>query len=166
MEILECVFGANASVLSDFRSVAVKMHQSVDDRLRREIETRWPAVRSAHVNWDERSAVEILNGARLAITGGSSVALEAVCRGVPVIVSGRSAGISFNILENVDRQLWRLAYSAREFEDLVRRWLPHIPERSRRQKAGLRIRDEYFEPTTPLTMQSFDPRRNEDIKKI
>ncbi len=165
MEILECVFGADASVLSDFRSIAVKMHQSVDDRLRRQIETRCPAIRSAHVNWDERSAVEILNEARVAVTGGSSVALEAVCRGVPVIVSGRSAGISFNILENVDRQLWRIAYSTREFEDLVRQWLPQIPEPSYRQKAGLRIRDEYFEMTTPLSMQSFDPRRNEDIQK-
>jgi hypothetical protein len=165
MCILECVFAADSSAWADFDFIAIKMHQSVDNQLRKQVEKRWPAITSARVGWDGRSAGDILNGARLAVTGGSSVALEAVCRGVPVIVSGRSAGISFNILEDVDRRLWRLAYSSREFEQLVCEWLPQLPDRSSRRETGRRIRDEHFEITTPATMQAFDPRRFDNIEQ-
>jgi hypothetical protein len=159
MGILESVFAADSSAWLDFESIAIKMHQSVDNQLREQVEKRWPAIRSARVGWDGRPAGDILDEACLAVTGGSSVALEAVCRGVPVIVLGRSAGISFNILEDVDRQLWRLAYNAREFGQLVREWLPQLPDRSSRRETGRRVRDEHFEMTTPATMQAFDPRR-------
>ena len=158
MSILECVFAADSSARSGFESVVVKMHQSVDSQLREQLEKRWPAIRAPRVSWDRRSTSAILDEARLVVTGGSSVALEAVCRGVPVIVSGRSAGITFNILEDVDRQLWRLAYNSQEFERFVREWLPHMPDRAARCETGRRIRDEHFEMVTPATMQAFDPR--------
>ena len=164
MSILECVFAADTACFG-FESVLIKMHQSVDDQFRELAEKRWPAIRASRVSWDRRSASAILDEARLVVTGGSSVALEAVCRGAPVIVSGRSAGINFNVLDGVDQQLWRLAYNSKEFEHLVREWLPHVPGRASRREAGRRIRDEHFEMVTPATMQAFDPRLADNSKQ-
>lgn len=163
MGILECVFAADQSARSRFESVLVKIHQSVDARFRNRAENRWPSMRGRGVTWDQRPASALLDEAALVVTGASSVALEAVCRGVPVIVSGRPAGISFNVLEGIDQQLWRIAYDSREFQQLAREWLPHVPDLATRREAGRRIRDEHFEMVTSENMQAFDPRRIDKI---
>ncbi len=157
--ILECVFAAADGVWSGFESVVVKMHQSVESDLRERAERRWPAMRDPRVTWGQRAASALLDESALVVTGGSSVALEAVCRGVPVIVSGRSAGISFNMLEGVDQRLWRLAYGPQEFGRLMREWLPQVPDQAMRCEIGRQIRDQHFEMVNPTTMQAFDPRR-------
>jgi hypothetical protein len=162
MGILECVFAVDADARSGFDTIAIKMHQSVDADLREGVERRWPATRDPHIVWEQRAASILLDEAALVVTGGSSVALEAVCHGVPVIVSGQLAGISYNMLEVADQRLWRLAYGPQEFEKLLHEWLPKIPDQATRLEIGHQIRDQHFEATNPTTMQAFDPRQIDD----
>jgi hypothetical protein len=161
MAILDCVFTADAASLAVFDGVMIKMHQSVNDELRNEWARRWPALHGPRIRWETRPVQAVLNDARLVMTGGSSVALEAVCRGQPVIVCGRPAGVGCNVLENVENSLWRVAYSGKEFGKLLREWLSCLPPLESRRENGRRIRDAFFETSTATGMRAFDPRRAE-----
>ena len=157
--ILECAFLSSVKTRLNFDSILIKIHQTFDNRFQKRAEIYWPAIGEQNVIWDSRPASVMLQEAALVLTGSSSVALEAVCQGVPVILSGRPAGISFNVLEGIDSQLWRLVYNWHEFEWCVHDWLPYIPNQASRLKAGREIRDTYFEKMTPETMLAFDPAR-------
>lgn len=160
--ILECIFGANPARDLAFETIIIKMHQGLQSGLQEEIEQRWPETREPRVKWDHRNTRTLLGEARLAVTAGSSVALEAVCYGVPVVVVGRACGILLNPLDGIDARLWRVAFGPRDFEYAVKQWLPSVPDLAARRATGNSIRDRHFARVTPGAMAAFNPRHAEN----
>lgn len=156
MSMLECIFSTTPAARAGFETIIIKTHQALRGNLRAEAERRWPAMREPRVVWDQRTTWELLDEAKLVLTAGSSVAVEAVCRGVPVVVVGSPAGIVLNPLENIDARLWRVAYGPQDFEHIMQHWLPSVPDGETRREIGRNIRDQYLEATTAETMRAFE----------
>ena len=155
--ILESVFAAEEAARSGFTEILVKPHQSLRGDIRAEAGQTWPASRNQNVRWTQQATQQLLDAAKLVVTAGSSVALEAVCRGVPVAVVGRVAGINLNPLETIDPRLWRLIYGAGDFQRLVTAWLPDVPALQARREIGLLVRNQYLQSPAPDAMLAFDP---------
>lgn len=107
---------------------------------------------------DRRPLSELFHSTRLAVTAGSSAALEAVCAGIPVIIVGRAAGFDINPLEDVDRSMWQTVYDEDEMRRTIESWSPSHPlSLDERVAVGERIRNDYFEPVSEEAMEAFIP---------
>lgn len=103
---------------------------------------------------------DLLRDARMMVSAGTSAALEAVCRGVPVILIGRQAGLDMNPLSEVDGRLWTLAYDSADVARAIGEWSPAHPLcLAERVAMGEAILVEYFEPSSEAGMAAFDPRQ-------
>jgi len=80
----------------------------------------------------------------------SSVLLEAVARGKPVIVIGNRRGITNNpIPEQLDEDIWRLVFTSGELAETVEYYLSLSFEVKKRfATIGEKIRAQYFAPVT------------------
>lgn len=157
LAILNLAFTKIEKTLAHFRSVRVKPHQALKTDIAELANVRWPKIGNLAVTWENGASSELLQSAALVLTAGSSVAIEALCRGIPVVLSGRTAGLDVNPLEDVDNAIWRTAYSPEDFTILLKTWLPGLPSISERRAAGLELRADYFEPVTDDGMRAFLP---------
>lgn len=157
LSILQIAFANLDQNLANFRSIRIKSHQALHADIAALANERWTAIPDKSVTWESESSSALLPSAALVLTAGSSVAVEALCRGIPVVLTGRTAGLDVNPLEDVEPTNWRIVYTPAEFTTLLSQWLPTLPPLSERQTAGLRIRSEYFEPVTTESMQAFLP---------
>lgn len=155
--IIACALMGDGGPIRHFRAVCIKPHQALQGNLANIVAQRWPDTKTLNIEWERRPTTELLSEAELVVTAGSSVALEALCRGVPVAVVGRAAGLNLNPLEDVDDCLWRPAYDSRDFARIVNEWLPTLPSAEVRRVLGNEIRDRYFQPPTASTMSDFLP---------
>lgn len=157
LTILNLVFARIEQSLAHFDSIRVKTHQALKTDIVTLANKRWPQIRNLAVTWENGASSELLQSAALVLTAGSSVAIEALCRGVPVVLTGRTAGLDVNPLEDIDSDAWRSAYSPEDFASLLKNWLPGLPPIAERRAAGLKLRAEYFEPVTEDGMRVFLP---------
>lgn len=66
---------------------------------------------------------DILEGANLLITNASSVSLEALAKGVPVIIIGERTGISQNpIPATVAQDYWKIVYSSEQCVEVIQQF--------------------------------------------
>jgi len=98
-----------------------------------------------------------IEGANLLIGNASSTCLEALAKGVPVIVIGDRNGIVENpIPEIITSDIWRLCYSPQEVADAIQFYQSRTPEKIKEhEEIGERIREEYFEPVTREGVREF-----------
>ena len=95
--------------------------------------------------------------ADLLITGMSTVGLEAISMGVPVIVVETMRGLSYiPIPESISKELWRICRSSKEVSNAV----DSFRNRSKKalihhQELSLNIKNKYFEPVTKKSVQRF-----------
>lgn len=89
--------------------------------------------------------------ADLLISNGSSVCLESLAMGTPVIVVGNRKGFTQNpIPEKTEKQMWRLCYSEEELSNAVKYYRSRSPEEKQSFiRAGQNIKANFFEPLTP-----------------
>lgn len=158
MAILTMAFPVLERAAALFAAVRIKAHPDfpvanfIDS-----LERRWPWIRSASwIHWESRSMDQLLGDTRLAITAGTSAALEALCRGVPVIMIGRQAGLDINPLTKADERLWTTVYDCSELERAICNWSPaHPVAHAELMAISTIIRGEYFEEVSHHTLQSF-----------
>lgn len=158
LAILSCVLPVLRDVPECFPKVLIKPHGDFGgDRLRREVASRWPwAVSMSRIEWTSQRVEDLVCEARIMISAGSSAALEAICRGVPVIVIGRQAGLNMNPLLDVDGRLWTMAYDASDVGRAIDAWSPRHPlSLAERVATGEAIRAEYFEVVDEQAMKAF-----------
>lgn len=100
---------------------------------------------------------ECVEGANLLIGNASSTCLEAMAKGVPVIVVGDRNGIIENpIPETITEDIWRLCYSPKEIKQAIEFYKSRSPEKIKEhEEIGKRIREEYFEPVTREGVREF-----------
>jgi hypothetical protein len=93
----------------------------------------------------------------LLITGRSSVGLEAVVMGVPVIVVEKLSGLAYDpIPESVPKELWRNCRSPKEISEAIKSFRSRSPEEvSQHQELSARIKKDYFEPVTKKYIEDF-----------
>jgi hypothetical protein len=93
---------------------------------------------------------ELVLMADLVISSASSVCLEAIAYGTPVIIDAGSRGLVHNpIPADVPEDIWTLCYTPQEIVDAVYNYHDVGDARqSRYGEIGSMVRKEYFEPVT------------------
>jgi surface carbohydrate biosynthesis protein (TIGR04326 family) len=101
---------------------------------------------------------EYIDKADILISGSStSVCLEALAEGIPVIIIGSQSDISHNpIPEDIKEDIWTLCYSSEEVAQAILFYANRDGEAIKRHKSiGQQIRQNYFEPVTRKSVKRF-----------
>lgn len=118
--ILDCVVPFCREEVAGASRFVVKTHPDMSLELfRRKAEQRFPGLEANIVEWTNRKLSELLPTAKIVVTSGSSAALEAVCRGIPVVLIGRQAGLNFNPLWGIDPKMWLIAYTPDDLREAI-----------------------------------------------
>ncbi len=158
--ILAMVFPVLECIAELFGVVRIKPHTDYPvSSFIKALSQRFPRVVSASwLVWESRAMNLVLSDARIAITSGSSSALEALCCGVPVILAGRNAGLDINPLADLDERVWKIAYRPDDVKRAMIEWSPSHPLSSEMLLAiGYDIRSRFFEPVNEETMRAYIP---------
>lgn len=159
INILSLVLGAIDAVRAGVGEIVIKPHRDVGIvRMRQVATARLPRLAEvAGIRWTMEPLEMLFGGARLAVSAGSSAAMEAVCRGVPVVIAGRAAGLNQIPLTGVDPRIWRIAYDEVEFAAAFRE-LVDVSQLNGdlRGRIGEATREAYF-PRVAEGMDSFLP---------
>lgn len=93
---------------------------------------------------------ELLDGADALISNASSVCVQALARGVPVVVVGNRRGLTLNpIPDGIERELWALCYDAEQVAVALRAFEQRDEATiARRRALGRAVREHYFAPVT------------------
>jgi hypothetical protein len=84
------------------------------------------------------------------VSGASSVCVQALAHGVPVVVLGSTRGITLNpIPEDFEPDMWSVCYTADELVAALRRYAQRDAATIERHRAsGVALRDRLFSPVT------------------
>ena len=106
------------------------------------------------VNGDFNDCVEKSN---LLISSTSSACMETLAKGIPVIIIGNSYGLTHNpVPETITSDIWRLCYSPEEIKRAIQFYKNRGQEKIKEhEKAGRKIREEYFELVTRDGVREF-----------
>jgi len=159
MGILDCVAPLCREDGAGISRFVVKTHPDMNLALfRQKAEQRFPALGMNAVEWTDRQLGELLPTTKVVVTSGSSTAVEAVCRGVPVVLIGRKAGLNFNPLEGVDSRMWCFAYNSENIsEALTERFNEKQLSGSERFAIAEATRNAFFMKTCADKMRRFLP---------
>lgn len=93
---------------------------------------------------------ELLDDADALISNASSVCVQALARGVPVVVVGNRRGVTLNpIPDGVEREFWALCYDADQVAAALRAFARRDEAALERRRAlGRAVRERYFAPVT------------------
>ena len=106
------------------------------------------------VGGDFNSCVE---KADILISCASSVCLETLSKGIPVIIVASKIGLTqLSIPGDIEQDTWRLCYTAKEISDAVIFYLSIDKETIKKYKViGDKIKKDYFEPITMRKVKEF-----------
>lgn len=157
--ILSMLGSSLRTVQKAFSKILIKPQPILDvNRMRRRfLQGRYPELFSSpHIEWITGSLQDAAAPARVAMTAGTSAALEVVCMGLPTIIVGMPTGIDMNPLELADEKLWQLVYSSDEFERAIRSWTPSHPlPQDERIARGKLMMKQAFGLEEPLNWEAF-----------
>ena len=143
-----------ANEMTDSSRFWIKPHPSVpQDQIQREFGAVWPH-QFEFISGDFGDCVEKSN---LLISTASSVSMETIAKGIPVIIIGNNSGLTQNpIPETIISDIWRLCYTDEEIKQAITFYRNRGPEKIREHEvAGKKIRGEYFEPVTQKGVRAF-----------
>ena len=132
----------------------IKSHPATrPSRIQSDFRASWPE-QFEFVGGDFSDCVEKSN---LLISSASSSCMEALAKGIPVIIIGNSHGLTYNpVPETITSDIWRLCYSPQEIADAIQFYQTRSPEKVKEhEEVGRRIREEYFEPVTREGVRRF-----------
>lgn len=153
-EILTLVSSIRKHINLDGISFRVKPHPTTNvEAVKARFGKPWP---------DEFETVggdfsEWINRSHLLISNGSSVCLETLAKGIPVIIIGSQTGLTQNpIPASIDNNMWRVVYTA----PMLREAVLHFRDRDSTVKEsyrakGTEITRRYFEPVTRESVRRF-----------
>lgn len=97
-----------------------------------------------------------LEKSSLVITNASSIALEAVAKGVPVIIVAPKTGVLQNpIPEKVNKDCWSICYSTSDIKNEILNFKLMKKNRFNFMKIGNKVRSDYFQEVTRDSVQNF-----------
>jgi hypothetical protein len=150
-EVLELMTAAAAGFpgstgRADWR-IRVKHHPIADARL----------VLDARFEASTGSIDDLLEDCDVLVSSASSVCVQALARGVPVVVLGNSHGITLNpIPDGIDRELWALCHTPVQLTAALHAFAQRDPDTiARHRQLGAAIRERFFTPVTREAVASF-----------
>lgn len=132
----------------------VKPHPTMPvEKIKRKFGKRWPR----SFRFTDLSTQEVIRKADILVSGMSSITLEAMALGVPVLVIKQPSGLQYNpIPDNLDQDLWKLCGTREDILDGIEVFRKRDEtELTRHKELGLRIRKIYFEPVTRVGVLKF-----------
>ena len=143
-----------ANEMADDTYFWIKLHPTASQsQIKRAFGSGWPE-QFEFVGGDFSKCVEKSN---LLISSASSVCMETLVKGIPVIVVGNRHGLTHNpIPEAITEDIWRMCYSLEEIKRAIQFYQNCSPEKIKEyEEFGKRIRKEYFEPVTEEGVMRF-----------
>lgn len=154
VEILEMLVGIRHHLSSHNARVIIKPHPSLDfDRVKMRIPS-WPN----EFDIREGAFPDLIGAADLLISTGSTVCLESIAYGVPVIVLGSPRQITKNIIPTtISRRIWELCYDADELKAALDRLCFNLDGQDRNKLTQLaqKVRSDFFMPMDRKTIETF-----------
>ena len=135
-------------------SIQLKPHPTVShESIKKAFGLNWPSL-FEFVEGDFNNCVEKSN---LLISNASSVCIEALAKGIPVIVVGSQTGLTHNpIPEAITEDIWKLCYSPEELSKAIEFYAYRDEEKVKSHEViGKIIRENYFEPVTRNSVYNF-----------
>ena len=132
----------------------VKLHPTMpENKLKREFVSIWPKS-FEFIAIDTQTA---LRKADILVSGMSSICLETIALGVPVLVIDQPRGLQYNpIPDKLEQDLWKQCSSSQDILDGIEHYRKRDEEELVRHKQlGLQIRKTYFEPVTRVGVLKF-----------
>lgn len=131
----------------------IKKHPATREAKVKEILDPWPST----FQMVQGSFDEIIEKADVLVSTASSVAMETLAKGIPVIIMGSQSGLTQNPIPNsISGDVWCLCYTTDEFLEAVEFYRQRTQEKiAKYAKIGEEIREEYFEPVTPESVRRF-----------
>lgn len=133
----------------------VKQHPNYEPQIIKKAFGRgWPEV-FQFVSEDFNDCIERSN--LLISNGSTSSGMNALAKGVPVILIGNKTGLIHNpIPETITEDIWRFCNTPNEVAEAIEFYKSRSPEKIRKhEQIGEKIRGEYFEPVTRDSVRSF-----------
>ena len=132
----------------------IKPHPSIsEDSLRKWWNSKWP---EAFIII-QGEASYYLPRSDILISGVSSICLEAIAFGIPVIEIESTSGLSYNsIPKEVPKDLWRQCRTSQQVFEEIQYFKNLSPKETRkRQELNSQVRKKYFEPVTKESVYKF-----------
>ena len=100
---------------------------------------------------------ELIKKSYLLISTNSSICLESIATGIPVIIVGNNSGLTFlNIPEDIEQDIWKLCYNSKDLISAIILYLNRSDKDIKRhEKIGRNIRKNYFEPVKKESVRNF-----------
>ena len=134
--------------------IQLKPHPTVaSERIKKAFGVNWPS-QFKFVEGDFNNCVE---KSHLLISNASSVCVEALAKGIPVIIAGSQTRLTQNpIPETITEDIWRLCYTPEDMENAIEFYAFRDEEKEKHHQAiGKIIREKYFEPVTRESVKRF-----------
>ena len=147
INILQKVIESSLDFKRDGIEFLIKPHPvTTVDKIKSRFLGKWPH----HFQVVEGPTPNYIRMSDLLITGMSSVGLEAVVLGIPVIVVETMRGLAYDpIPDSVPKELWRSCRSPEEICEAINVFRNRSPEKVREhQELSTKIKKDYFEPVT------------------
>jgi hypothetical protein len=100
---------------------------------------------------------ELLNETNLLISNNSSILVEAIASGIPVICVGSQTGLTLNpIPPGIPGKIWRLCFTPDEIFDTIISFSKYgVEDYAQLEKIGENVKEDYFEPVNEQTVLAF-----------
>lgn len=154
LHILKLVRTEVNNISNENLRIWVKPHPTMpEDTLRKGFSSNWPEIFKVITC----STDDCLRNSDILITGMSSICLEAMAFGVPVILLERPHGLQFNpIPEEIPQDIWKRCYTGQDLLNAIE----YFQQRSEddinnHREMGRDLRDDYFEPVTKQGVLKF-----------
>lgn len=132
----------------------IKTHPTVSqNRIKKAFSDLWPdSFEFARGDFND-----ILERSNLLISSASSICMETLAKGMPLIIIANNHGLTHNpVPEVVTSDIWRLCYSPEEVNVAIQFFLARGSEKIKEHEGiGKMIRNEYFEPVTNESVRKF-----------
>ena len=136
-------------------NIKIKVHPTLTKSDRAELLKEYD-VHNECVEVVDEEMVSLLPKAYAVVSSASSVVLESICLGIPVISIGMPIGLDFNMLDYLPSSMWRLVFTDDEIDKGLNEWaLQHPLSYDERKKIGLEILSGFFEENTNDSMRVY-----------
>jgi hypothetical protein len=153
VDILSVVADAAEELGSHFH-FWIKPHPAAGlGKVRKQLGRQWPG----NFETVEGAFHDCIQKADLMVGNFSSTCVEALAKGVPVVVIGARRGLTQNpIPDAVSRDIWTLCYTSDELKKAIESYADRDKGASALQEAvAEQIKDSYFSPVNPESARTF-----------
>jgi len=153
-EIIDIVLEAACSINIKNCIFKIKPHPTCDIK---KISNKWSKKLPEMFKFVDGDFNLCVEQSDILISCASTVCLETLAKGIPVIVIGNSLGLTqLPIPRSISEDIWKLCYSVNDVVEAIKLYVKKDNKTvNMYKKIGREIRDNFFEPVTELGVRKF-----------